>query len=1156
MHELRLRVLILAAVTALASLALAVRASGQISLPPKKETKGNVAPYLVCTICGERNYTSFHDGRRDKEGNEIAWCNKCKRDTAQRSSQSAPADEKKRGNLHLPPTAPPTSGATPDSPGSPDSPDLPGARATAPQHDKAAETADAVPPENTSARVTGAAAFIFGEVRKAQTIDDRIALKAVDSLLALGDPGLVAARASLADSEPAVIMTAARVLLRSGGGDDVELVKNRARGKLPPSVGVPIVDELVRADPVRVTPRYLCELLDSPHAGVRLAAERNLRAQKTPELLALLEPLLSSKRAETRLAALSLAADVDDPSVADILLAHVADTSPKVASTAVSALAGRKDADLDAKLVALAFKGRWILRENAYALVAIVEREDLMLKPILDETETEPLLTALQSNDPFVSGACASALAGIGFRSPHTKSTAWLDQAVMNRLIFTVSGKQFFNDFSALSEPALRRLRLLTGQEFGRDGPRWVDWWLGAREGFFARRACIETDPSDAARISVRFQTRGADAQSYALVGPSLAGGADTGRVSSDLYYLTANEARDLMAVMEREGVFGPDRLPGARGARGSDERTLEVAVAGRGKTFVFGSNATEPWFERCVSAVRALRERNEWQRYPDPKKNANTFALWQEQSEWWAAEHAPRERALRLKGLVFAVLPSARASVRDAGIDELVHLYVEQHAAEAGDFSPLVALISEEAIYSQRTHKLVRLALEAARQVEASSTIASTSGAPTAPLARDGANAADAALAGANANVDASANARAAAMPASAARVPRELARDLVEVLHQKFHNAAATDLTEVACACGNAFARELAHDERPLLRAVAAVSLSQLAAPQTANGALPQSANGALPSAASVSDAKPDDADLAVLMKLLDDKDREVEVAAIAALGEHHVDAARTELLVRARLGLPAVRVAALEAVGKLGGPLVLDALVVGASDAELDVRVAAAKGLAALADPASTQLLISMLSEGRDAAVFDPVRAALVKIGAPAWPDLMRVARAPGNHARREAAILLSQQGVPEAASALMTMLTTTPNDPEIARELAVLTCVDFRAQPDAASAWWSWWDGVVHDDSLAWFLGALERGGLAPPARNAFEGGGTPQGRACLVAIMTRPETNLVERARRELSRMLGRDLGEMPPRGSARDMWLFALRESLQHKREQ
>ena len=97
-----------AVLAALAGCVLLAPATAQISLPPKPQAKGNVAPYLVCSVCGERNYTAVHDGRHDKDGNPIAWCNTCKRDTSQRSV-GAEAEAKKKnkdsnGGLRLPPS--------------------------------------------------------------------------------------------------------------------------------------------------------------------------------------------------------------------------------------------------------------------------------------------------------------------------------------------------------------------------------------------------------------------------------------------------------------------------------------------------------------------------------------------------------------------------------------------------------------------------------------------------------------------------------------------------------------------------------------------------------------------------------------------------------------------------------------------------------------------------------------------------------------------------------------------------------------------------------------------------------------------------------------------------------------------------------------------
>jgi hypothetical protein len=104
--------------------------------------------------------------------------------------------------------------------------------------------------------------------------------------------------------------------------------------------------------------------------------------------------------------------------------------------------------------------------------------------------------------------------------------------------------------------------------------------------------------------------------------------------------------------------------------------------------------------------------------------------------------------------------------------------------------------------------------------------------------------------------------------------------------------------------------------------------------------------------------------------------------------------------------------------------------------------------------------------------------------------------------------------------------------------------------------------------VHDDSLAWFLAALERPPKtaasgdatesAPPKvppRSAFDGRGTLEGHLALIGAMERPESWLAERARRELARRLERDLGPLPARGEARSAWLAELSDSLTRPRE-
>src|SRR5207249_60276 len=142
--------------------------------------------------------------------------------------------------------------------------------------------------------------FVFDEVKKARSIDDTIAIKAVDTLISTGEPGLAAARREMSSESAPALVTAARVLLRAGNGDDLLLVEDRLRSRLPAAACAPVLDELVKRDPVRAGPSFLCELLEHPQPFVRQGAERHLRHDPSPELIPLLEPHLASKRSEAR----------------------------------------------------------------------------------------------------------------------------------------------------------------------------------------------------------------------------------------------------------------------------------------------------------------------------------------------------------------------------------------------------------------------------------------------------------------------------------------------------------------------------------------------------------------------------------------------------------------------------------------------------------------------------------------------------------------------------------------------------------------------------------------------------------------------------------------------------------------------------------------
>ena len=981
-------------------------------------------------------------------------------------------------------------------------------------------------PGRGPAREATAAEFLLAELGRIGPEDfgHRLVGHTERSLFALGDEGLAAARQALFEEHPPTVLVAARVLLRSGRAAEGDLVLTRLSERLPRQLGPVLLDALLELDPVRASPGYLAELLGHPQSTLRTAAQRVLAEQSGPAMLGALLGALEHDLTDTRLRAVQLVSGVRDPAVLPLLLQRLKDRSSLVASRAVSSLAALDDERVADELLRRAFGMRWILREGAYALLAIVEREDRSMTPILNDSHVDPLLGGLDTNDAFVSGACAVALAGIGFRSE--LPATWLDRRVPHRLVRVVGGEEFHNDYSALQPVALRRLALLTGEHFGSDGPTWMRWWAGVAEGFTARRAVLRATPEDAPRLSVHVRSTLGLPTGFRLIGEQAPESAAA--LEMETLRMTASQARELFDVLAEEGVFGIQRLPGPRGDVGGGARELEVAIGSARKGFSFARDRGEPWFERVLATAEAVRDTNRWQRFLPAADPADRRTQWLLEASWWEGEPDPGARDERLKRLVLDQLATRRPSERDDGAAELARLFEGGCLAQAADFGPLMDLLRSEFFIGPRARTFIRGALDAAR---------SAGSQRTAPASDAGVG---------------------EALPAP------ELVRELVDVLLEGFGPEAARELSEVLAAAGRGVTHEAAEDPRPFVRAVAAATLARDAS----------------------------EADYAVLERLLSDSEPAVEVATVLALGDHRVEAARTELLVRARVAEPEVRAAALQSIGRLGGEGAFDALLVGLAEREDEaVAVAAAEGLAELADPSSAPLFVSILAKGEAHPAHDAARRGLLRLGPVAFDALLRVVHASGHRARREAALILARQGVPEVASSLMAMLTETPDDLRVAEELAVLTCVDFRDQPDPAVAWWTWWEQVVHDDPNAWLVAALERAGVpaiglgelpaqppepASPARDGSEPAGpepagseaagpTRAGALYLLEAIAVGEPHVAERARRVLDAWLAQAPADgaagagaarggagAPPTGEAeRREWLRTLRERVE-----
>ncbi|MEO6708996.1 MAG: hypothetical protein ABI054_07095, partial [Planctomycetota bacterium] len=97
---------------------------------------------------------------------------------------------------------------------------------------------------------------------------------------------------------------------------------------------------------------------------------------------------------------------------------------------------------------------------------------------------------------------------------------------------------------------------------------------------------------------------------------------------------------------------------------------------------------------------------------------------------------------------------------------------------------------------------------------------------------------------------------------------------------------------------------------------------------------------------------------------------------------------------------------------------------------------------------------------------------------------------------------------------------------------------------------AVGWWDWWEGVVHDDPNAWLCAALQRLGANAPQPADLQAPGTRDGLRFLTTVLRRNEAHLVERARRDLGRLLGRELGLLPEAGAERNAFISVLEHEI------
>jgi hypothetical protein len=243
-------------------------------------------------------------------------------------------------------------------------------------------------------------------------------------------------------------------------------------------------------------------------------------------------------------------------------------------------------------------------------------------------------------------------------------------------------------------------------------------------------------------------------------------------------------------------------------------------------------------------------------------------------------------------------------------------------------------------------------------------------------------------------------------------------------------------------------------------------------------------------------------------------------------------------------------------------MGGSNAVDILRLVVLDRDMQVKLAGAEALADLADPRGMTLLSQMFASGERGPFYTPARRGLLAIGEPAWDDLLNMARSSSHPASRSAMLLLSEQAVTEVMTTLLQVLTDNPNDSQMARELAIMTGVDFAMEAEPAREWWVWHDAERGKTALGWFVtaankhvetsGALEflAAGLTFTEADLADDGTERGAEALIEFLRLELPSHLQTRALRELRRILDEQRLTLPPKGRMRDDWCDKLHSRI------
>lgn len=484
-------------------------------------------------------------------------------------------------------------------------------------------------------------------LRRLSTWPSQDGIKAAESLLLLGPDAIEPVRLAVAKGDAAGKPGAAWVLGKIGQPADVGILLTAAAERTSGSRLETFFEAAYELDPAACK-RWLFGFLSLDRPVFRARATEFLSGILVPEDRPRIDALLRApvRQHGVRLAGLELLSRTRSADAVERLLGSLGDPHPDVARRAGQLLAAFDDAEVTARVNALARDGD--ARERSYALLSLVERCRRSRANAFEPTTVASAAgrRGLLHPDLLCRAAGAAALVFGGLDTDDPTVGALLDRDVVTVLVSTVGGDHFV-DYGSVLEPSFAALRRISGMDLPATAAPWAQWWTEARETFRARRTLTRVDDTDAASARVVFDVIDAEGRRRrtAFV-PETAG---AGRPAE--FMLPSPAFRALLDAVEDAGIF-----EGADDQRVlTDEHlAVRVAVGNQERRLVVVPSPDDARHGLLGARLAALEEQNLWQRYADLDTVTDLKAWWRDEGARFSAA-SPDARADRLVDLVAA---------------------------------------------------------------------------------------------------------------------------------------------------------------------------------------------------------------------------------------------------------------------------------------------------------------------------------------------------------------------------------------------------------------------------------------------------------------------------------------------------------------------